>query len=474
MENELATDSILWRVLYFEKFCDIIINKKLFMSQPSSFQDPWELYPPNKWLEEEFWVSKIDSLDEKNLQNSFVRDIAKNLALNIQGMYEFKDDYGISCWSEGQEEKEYLWRLYSSGRNSVAIKTTVQNLLKSFHNSFNSVFLGKVDYIDYKSDQMQLYSQSIYVMDQELSIKAIAADDQILPFMFKRKDFKHENEVRVIKYWNQPNNEIDRQLSIDPNELINEVIISPFADDWFINVVRNLILEKSIITSGQIYKSDLYNKPKELPDLESFLKYKKLKEEFDDQEAGKKWNEEGLFYALFDDKEEVKKMQKIINAKTGYVFYQKDNLTGGIKVTEHRTTGFSKSIKHPTKDKWILPVISLFVEDDLIPLLTREEAEEQGWFHKPRISDLIPWIHGKYITVDKNIVLDRVGIKIRDLTENYLEELAQIEDRKEILYKDPEDKRYWVLTNPEKVQDSTEIKLDVIKKDKAIKKFNLF
>ena len=50
-------------------------------------------------------------------------------------------------------------------------------------------------------------------------------------------------------------NENGKYISIDINELIEEIIISPYAKDWFFNIVEDLLIKYNV--SKKIKYSDL-------------------------------------------------------------------------------------------------------------------------------------------------------------------------------------------------------------------------
>ncbi|MEH6519707.1 MAG: hypothetical protein V7775_00685 [Sulfitobacter sp.] len=118
-------------------------------------------------------------------------------------------------------ESEALWRIYCSpGAPGVAVKTNVTRLWGASRNEQNAI-IGKVHYIDFT--------------------KHFAAGDQRI--YRKRSSLAHEREVRA-DLPNDLENSLDGFLMpCDLNDLIQKVVISPYAPSWFHNVVNETIFK---------------------------------------------------------------------------------------------------------------------------------------------------------------------------------------------------------------------------------------
>lgn len=376
MEKELTENSILWRVIDFDKFCDILIHNQLFFSAPSSFDDPWELYPPQSWLSQEFWVKQLKEKNKQVLEIN-VNEAARNIVLQIQGIYKRKDRFGISCWTTGAHEKEHLWRLYGMNNNSIAIKTTVKKLVDSFQDRPSKVFVGKVNYIDYQAEREHYYSLPIFSKQSyPYTIKRINVKNQILPFMYKRKDFSHESEVRGVICWNWDSAEVNRKVSISFDLLVDEILISPFADSWFEDVVKSLVRHNTNIPLGNIIKSTLYKEPEILEGTEDYLKKVAL-----NTQVSKERSETPGLFAVFANIKEFNAWQESVSMAMGFPSFGYNGLTGGIAIESGMTLRWANPIKHPENERILAPATDLLVTEG-IPLISKEEAKEQGWFRE--------------------------------------------------------------------------------------------
>ena len=75
--------------------------------------------------------------------------------------------------------------------------------------------------------------------------------------MFKRKSFQYEREIRIISDVTSNNLTIDNGLKIDVdiNELIEKIYIHPKSENWYKNLVIELV--KRLDFNFTIEKSDL-------------------------------------------------------------------------------------------------------------------------------------------------------------------------------------------------------------------------
>jgi len=357
----------------FSKFCDIIINNQLYFSSPTQFEDPWELYPPAKWLSKEFWIKHFEKT-MKNPEAQDLKEAAESLILKIQATYQEKDSFGISCWTEGSKEKEHLWRLYGRSNNSIAIKTTVGGLLDSMIS--HTVSIGRVSYIQYESDSDNFYSMPLFIKGSD-NKGLLVNEKQILPYMYKREDFRHEEEVRAVFWWWDVNSRIERNVSLDPSmlkiRLIDEIVISPFADSWFENVVKTFVSKTTGIHTDKIRKSTIYQRPKILEGTEDYRMKRRL--------ALKASMEEGNVYAVFSDISAFNIWHKSVKADMAFPEFGNYSQTGGIDVGGRFTTEYTLPNQHPTND-CVIAVVSPVLAEGL-ELITHEEATELGWFPVP-------------------------------------------------------------------------------------------
>ena len=255
-EHEACTppspDAILWRYMDFIKFVSILEKQALFFSRVDKLEDPFE----------GFWPTA----NRVNLENLFERiplPLRNNARQTMRSFIKALPRFTlINCWHESPDESAAMWKLYSKDDNGIAIKTNFGSLAKSFTTS-EAIHIGRISYIDYET----------HFIPEGWRLRA---------FLCKRKSFEHEHEIRAIV---QKHSERDRiSLSEDPNDeregkfnffqdicdvgnyyevdlslLIQEVIVSPYAPDWLLELVQSVAARYNL--KAQVVKSSLADLP---------------------------------------------------------------------------------------------------------------------------------------------------------------------------------------------------------------------
>jgi len=129
-----------------------------------------------------------------------------------------------------------MWKLYSQSVEAIAIQSTYRKLRDSFE---PRVVVGLVQYIDY--DKTVIQENNIYNY-----------------FMFKRKSFAHEQELRAIfDLPKEAEEEMQRGgtwLKVDLDRLIEKVYVAPTSLTWFkelvVQVMNRYGLQKAVMQSG--------------------------------------------------------------------------------------------------------------------------------------------------------------------------------------------------------------------------------
>jgi hypothetical protein len=77
------------------------------------------------------------------------------------------------------------------------------------------------------------------------------------PFLFKRKSFQYEREVRIISDISDSKIKINDglKINVDISELIEKIYIHPKSENWYKNLVIQLVSELGF--NFHIEKSDL-------------------------------------------------------------------------------------------------------------------------------------------------------------------------------------------------------------------------
>ena len=152
----------------------------------------------------------------------------------------------VNCWMESSHESSLMWNSYA-GTEGVAIRTTFRDLRESLRLMDPEVpaTFGRVNYVDYRQEEVPRFGCA--------------------PFFHKRLEYHGEKEVRVLlpgPPWKQHLNlDPDKvKISLDPDVakwrgrqigvnlqcLVKEILVSPKAKPWFHRLV-NTVLDRSPI-----------------------------------------------------------------------------------------------------------------------------------------------------------------------------------------------------------------------------------
>ena len=163
----------------------------------------------------------------------------------------------VSCWRESQHDSEVMWRAYAKGRYGLAIKTDMESLASCFLTRHADA-IARVEYASY---------------DHE-----IIPFGFITPLLFKRGQFGDEHEVRAIMtdlheyettegggnseqsvYLKDIVVDDGRYCNVDLNQLIHEIVVSPYAVPWLPGLVRSVAKKYGL--DAPVVRSSLTEEP---------------------------------------------------------------------------------------------------------------------------------------------------------------------------------------------------------------------
>lgn len=279
----------LYRIISLETFIDILLNKRERYVRPSTWDDTFEGYLFSKIYDKEEQKKIIEDIYYNVCPLNYKSTI--NNMLNLEHSKWFV--YG-QCWTT-QAESDAMWRIYSYGKHSIQIQTTdkrISNLLEREDGiKYN---ISSVKY-DMNPDDDLMHTQILQLKDSRNIYE---------PYLHKRKAFMHEKEKRILiddlswyqmtelskmganwkifdtmqhlKEDNEVLDEIAKRLDqylnkwvtkklpneyyvegIDLGKYISAVVVNPFAEDWYVKLVKDLCEEYEIKCDG---KSQLYIK----------------------------------------------------------------------------------------------------------------------------------------------------------------------------------------------------------------------
>ena len=221
-------DAVLWRYMDFTKFVSLLEKSALFFCRPDLLGDPFEgsispATPP------------MISGDPKSGSRFTRGEIDLRRFMHLAR---------VNCWHMGEFESEAMWRLYTRERDGVAIKTVFGRFKEALVGE-ESVNVSRVSYRDYRTE-------------------SIPWGNALLPLVHKRISFRHEQEVRALYVEPQakegPDEPVGGYCRVDLPRLIEEIVVAPFAADWFVDLVRSLGERYGI--GDRVRPSTLSDRPK--------------------------------------------------------------------------------------------------------------------------------------------------------------------------------------------------------------------
>jgi hypothetical protein len=213
-------DTIVWKYLDLSKFLDMLLSRQLFMSRSDKFEDQYE------------GTFSEPTFDE-------IKKIAANNSKFLDYYKLHREKVVISSWHINEYESFAMWQIFTQNTEGLAIQTTIGRLKEALLTEKKTEqYIGSVNYIDYKKE-------------------FIPFEDTFFPFLFKRKSFQYEREIRIISDVSNTNIKIDNGLKVDVNlnQLIEKIYIHPKSENWYKNLVIQLVSKLGF--GFEIEKSDL-------------------------------------------------------------------------------------------------------------------------------------------------------------------------------------------------------------------------
>jgi hypothetical protein len=213
-------DTVVWKYLDLSKFLDLLLSRKLFMSRSDKFEDQYE----GTFSEPTFEEIKKLATDNPDFLNYYKTH---------------RERVAISSWHINEYESFAMWQIFTQNSEGLAIQSTIGRLQKALkpENNFDQ-YIGEVNYIDYKKEY-------------------IPFDDLFFPFLFKRKSFQYEREVRIITDTSKSTIKLNDglKINVDINQLIEKIYIHPKSENWYKKLVIELV--ERLDFGFEIEKSDL-------------------------------------------------------------------------------------------------------------------------------------------------------------------------------------------------------------------------
>lgn len=218
--NQPDDNTVVWKYTDLSKFLDMLLCRQLFMSRSDKFEDQYE---------GTFSEPTYEELKKLSEDNPEFLDYHKSHRKNVV----------INSWHINEYESFAMWQIFTKNNEGLAIQSTIGRIKEALapENRYEQ-HIGAVKYIDYKRDYVPL-------------------DNNFFPFLFKRKSFQYEREVRIVSDLSSHKMYINEgvKINVDINKLIDKIYIHPKSENWYKNLVIQLMQQLGF--DFTIEKSDL-------------------------------------------------------------------------------------------------------------------------------------------------------------------------------------------------------------------------
>tara|TARA_R110001583_G_scaffold10183_2_gene47403 strand:+ start:182 stop:907 length:726 start_codon:yes stop_codon:yes gene_type:complete len=226
--NEKNFDKSVYRIISESRLFELFDTQKNVLVRPSMWEDPFENF----------------------ILNSTVRTGDGEL-----GGFGFRDDLFGQCWTF-QKASDAMWRIYSSDKRGVRIRSTPRKLLASLSAGLgewatSQAFVGKVRYLP--DAKMRKFARDVFRggLDVETVVSTL---------LVKRPAFAHEREMRIV-YFDRAKSKTDLySYNLDAHQLIDQMMTDPRLTADETGEFQELIRSKTKF-QGNILRSLLYAPP---------------------------------------------------------------------------------------------------------------------------------------------------------------------------------------------------------------------
>lgn len=206
----------IWRYMDLPKFISMMDERSLYFTRSDRFTDPFEGSVPLPNVS-----ARLKYLETNGMDDDHYREWCDS--------EKWRQYVAVNCWHMNEHESAAMWNLY--GASGIAVQSTYERLRDSIVDT-ETVFIGCVEYLDYSKDQ-------------------IPGGNLLAPFLFKRKSFEHERELRAC-IWKPPIRAgkadwtlvtIDHgcHVAVELPQLVQRIFVAPSAPQWFVRIVKSTV-----------------------------------------------------------------------------------------------------------------------------------------------------------------------------------------------------------------------------------------
>ena len=253
----------IMRYMNYQKFNSLLDSGKIYMNGILNFhtkdQDLLEGEIPDS--------NKMASHGQflRLILPDIVEEISDNSEKKIKAVNFMEHFVCINCWTISKKENKRMWQSYAKDKNSVVIKSSVGRLRKAIVKDTRNIIIDRIKYVNHSIyvntnpnpfSYCFLKDKGKFEWENELRMLAVCMDYVSVNRLLSWKTL---DEYYAIDFTKEKG--IDHiMVDCNINELIEEVIVSPFCDSNF----KNMLVEKlekhgiKAIVSNLVYNKGIF------------------------------------------------------------------------------------------------------------------------------------------------------------------------------------------------------------------------
>lgn len=173
----MDNDIILYKYISFNRFIEMIELERLYLTNITLWEDPFEWYPIIKKFRDENFGQVFQMVDN---------NLIFSLPHTLSSLY-------AQSWTYDHEESDAMWRIYSQDKLGVRFAINLKDIITYIKKSISEKFGEDIVVNHYKVKYREEFDVKNYMAAN--GKKMILTDNNICEF--KRSAFEHEKEYRV-------------------------------------------------------------------------------------------------------------------------------------------------------------------------------------------------------------------------------------------------------------------------------------
>lgn len=230
--NEVKENYKIVKYLDISKFISILQKESLFFCRLDKLEDKFEGTSPKENVKyQENWYRQLyesGQLKTDDIEASIAKSVLERKEMEVK----FKKLACVCCWNKFDIESYALWKIYSDMNKGLMITSTIDKLKESFEKTPEIIQLSEINYIDHETD----------IINNPGNLNSA--------IIHKHKAYSFEDEIRLIYTvkaedglfydWEAQEISTGKNLKVDLNILIDEIILSPYSPKWFFEMIKDL------------------------------------------------------------------------------------------------------------------------------------------------------------------------------------------------------------------------------------------